>query len=140
MALGALLCVGDESSRKDVKLELSGEMLLMTKFVTLDDVRAAKERIAGVAVRTPLYRVERARLRMADIAEPEFDPQMSANACRSCTLAAARNRLSASVGFAAPGVFSGVCVSALRWHAADTSNRTIASFFTRLRILRSTGR
>src|SRR5258708_40275211 len=45
----------------------------MSKFVTLDEVRAAKERIAGVAVRTPLYRVERARLQMEKIAEPEFD-------------------------------------------------------------------
>jgi threo-3-hydroxy-L-aspartate ammonia-lyase len=45
----------------------------MTEFVTLEEIRAAKERIAGVAVRTPLYRVERARLRMAKIAEPEFD-------------------------------------------------------------------
>src|SRR4051794_20081154 len=45
----------------------------MNKFVTLDEVRAAKDRIAGVAVRTPLYRVERARLRMANVAEPEFD-------------------------------------------------------------------
>jgi threo-3-hydroxy-L-aspartate ammonia-lyase len=45
----------------------------MSTFVTLDEIRAAKERIAGVAARTPLYRVERARLRMAKIAEPEFD-------------------------------------------------------------------
>ena len=45
----------------------------MSGFVTLDEIRAAKERIAGVAVRTPLYRVERARLRMAKIAEPEFE-------------------------------------------------------------------
>jgi len=45
----------------------------MSEFVTLDEVRAAKERIAGVAVRTPLYRVERARLRIAKIAEPAFD-------------------------------------------------------------------
>ncbi len=45
----------------------------MTDFVTLDEIRAAKERITGVAVRTPLYRVERARLRIAKIAEPEFD-------------------------------------------------------------------
>lgn len=45
----------------------------MGEFITLDEIRAAKERIAGVAVRTPLYRVERARLRMAKIAEPEFD-------------------------------------------------------------------
>jgi len=45
----------------------------MSKFVTLEEIRAAKERIAGVAVRTPLYRVSRARLRMANVAEPEFD-------------------------------------------------------------------
>jgi len=45
----------------------------MSKFVTLEEIRAAKERIAGVAVRTPLYRVSRARLRMAKVAEPEFD-------------------------------------------------------------------
>jgi threo-3-hydroxy-L-aspartate ammonia-lyase len=45
----------------------------MSEFVTLDEIRKAKERIAGIAVRTPLYRVERARLRMAKIAEPEFD-------------------------------------------------------------------
>jgi threonine dehydratase len=45
----------------------------MSEFVTLDEIRAAQERIAGVAARTPLYRVERARLRMAKIAEPDFD-------------------------------------------------------------------
>lgn len=41
--------------------------------MTLDEIRAAKERISGVAVRTPLYRVERARLRMAKLPEPKFD-------------------------------------------------------------------
>jgi len=45
----------------------------MSEFVTLDEIRAAKERIAGVAVRTPLYRVERARLRMGKFPEPDFD-------------------------------------------------------------------
>jgi threo-3-hydroxy-L-aspartate ammonia-lyase len=45
----------------------------MNEFVTLEEIRAAKERIAGVAVRTPLYRVERARLRMGRFPEPEFD-------------------------------------------------------------------
>ena len=45
----------------------------MSEFVTLDEIQAAKERIAGVAVRTPLYRVERARLRMGKYPEPEFD-------------------------------------------------------------------
>ncbi len=45
----------------------------MSEFVTLDEIRAAKERIAGVAVRTPLYRVERARLRAGNFPEPDFD-------------------------------------------------------------------
>ncbi len=45
----------------------------MSEFVTLDEIRAAKERIAGVAVRTPLYRVERARLKMGKFPEPDFD-------------------------------------------------------------------
>jgi threonine dehydratase len=45
----------------------------MSEFVTLDEIRAAKERIAGVAVRTPLYRIERARLRMGRFPEPDFD-------------------------------------------------------------------
>jgi threonine dehydratase len=45
----------------------------MNEFVTLEEIRAAKERIAGVAVRTPLYRVERARLRMGGFPQPEFD-------------------------------------------------------------------
>ena len=45
----------------------------MSEFVTLEEIRAAKERIAGVAVRTPLYRVERARLKMGGFPEPEFD-------------------------------------------------------------------
>lgn len=45
----------------------------MSELVTLDEIRAAKERIGGVAVRTPLYRIERARLQMAKLPEPEFD-------------------------------------------------------------------
>ena len=45
----------------------------MSQLVTLDEIRAAERRIAGVAARTPLYRVSRARLRMAKVAEPEFD-------------------------------------------------------------------
>jgi threonine dehydratase len=45
----------------------------MSEFVTLDEIREAKERISGVAVRTPLYRVERARLQMAKLPEPKFD-------------------------------------------------------------------
>jgi threonine dehydratase len=45
----------------------------MNEFVTLDEIRAAQQRIAGVAVRTALHRVERARLRMANFPEPSFD-------------------------------------------------------------------
>lgn len=45
----------------------------MQELVSLKDIQAAKKRIEGVAVRTPLYRVSRARLRMARAVEPEFD-------------------------------------------------------------------
>lgn len=45
----------------------------MQKMVSLEDIQSAKKRIEGVAVRTPLYRVSRARLRMARAVEPEFD-------------------------------------------------------------------
>lgn len=45
----------------------------MSEFVTLDDVRAAEERIAGVAVRTALHRVERERLKLGGFPEPPFD-------------------------------------------------------------------
>ncbi|WP_260706400.1 threonine ammonia-lyase [Edaphobacter flagellatus] len=45
----------------------------MSEFITFDDIRAAERRIDGVAVRTPLYRLERTRLHMAKLAEPEFD-------------------------------------------------------------------
>jgi threonine dehydratase len=45
----------------------------MSEFVTLEEIQVAQERIADVAVRTPLYRVSRARLRMAKLPEPEFD-------------------------------------------------------------------
>lgn len=38
-------------------------------LITLQEIRAAQERIAGVAVRTPLVRLTRARLRMAGFAE-----------------------------------------------------------------------
>lgn len=50
----------------------------MSEFVTFDQIKAAENRIAGVAVRTPLYRVERARLRMAKIPEPAFDVYIKA--------------------------------------------------------------
>lgn len=49
------------------------ELQAMSEFVTWDEILAAKQRIAGVAVRTPLYRVERARLRIGRFPEPGFD-------------------------------------------------------------------
>lgn len=42
-------------------------------MITLDEILAAKQRLAGVAVRTTLHRLERARLRMAKVAELPFD-------------------------------------------------------------------
>jgi threonine dehydratase len=44
----------------------------MAEFVTLDDIRVAQRRIAGVARRTGLYCVEPERLRVAGIAELPF--------------------------------------------------------------------
>jgi threonine dehydratase len=45
----------------------------MNEMVTLDEIRAAQQRIAGVAVRTPLYQLERERLRGANLPEPAYD-------------------------------------------------------------------
>ena len=45
----------------------------MSEFVTLEAIRAAHQRIGDVAVRTPLYRLERARLEQAKLPEPKFD-------------------------------------------------------------------
>ena len=45
----------------------------MSTFVTLEEIRAAQQRIAGVAARTGLHRVERARLHMAGQSELPFD-------------------------------------------------------------------
>jgi len=50
----------------------------MSEFVNLDAIRAAKERIGSVAVRTPLYRLERAKLQLAKLPEPEFDVYIKA--------------------------------------------------------------
>ena len=44
----------------------------MASLITLDDIRAAQRRIAGVAVRTGLYRVDAEQLRAAGIAELPF--------------------------------------------------------------------
>jgi threonine dehydratase len=45
----------------------------MNEMVTLDEIRAAQQRIAGVAVRTPLYRLERERLRTTSLPEPAYE-------------------------------------------------------------------
>ena len=44
----------------------------MATLITLEDIRGAQRRIAGVAVRTGLYRVEPERLRTAGVAELPF--------------------------------------------------------------------
>ena len=44
----------------------------MMNFVSMGEIRAARERIAGVAVRTPLVRVEAERLRAAGVEVPAF--------------------------------------------------------------------
>jgi threo-3-hydroxy-L-aspartate ammonia-lyase len=45
----------------------------MSELVTLDEIRAAQRRIAGVAVRTGLYRVDTERLRAAGLGELPFE-------------------------------------------------------------------
>ncbi len=45
----------------------------MPELVTLQEIRAAAERIAGVAVRTPLVRVDPERIVAAGVAAPPFD-------------------------------------------------------------------
>jgi threo-3-hydroxy-L-aspartate ammonia-lyase len=45
----------------------------MSEFVTLEEIRAAQQRITGVAARTALHRVERARLRAAGQPDLPFD-------------------------------------------------------------------
>lgn len=44
----------------------------MLGLVGMAEIRAARERIAGVAVRTPLVRVDAERLRAAEVVPPEF--------------------------------------------------------------------
>jgi len=53
-------------------------MLSMSEFVTFDEIRAAAQRIHGVAVRTPLYRLERAAMKRANLPEPAFDLYLKA--------------------------------------------------------------
>ena len=50
----------------------------MSELVTLDEIRAAQQRIAGVAVRTPLYRLERERLHSANLPEPAYQVYLKA--------------------------------------------------------------
>jgi threonine dehydratase len=50
----------------------------MAELVNLDDIRAAQRRLAGVAVRTGLYRVDPERLRAAGVGELPFALYMKA--------------------------------------------------------------
>ena len=54
----------------------------MAEFVTLDQVRAAAERIHGVAVRTPLVRLEPERLRAAGLPVPGFAVYLKAESAQ----------------------------------------------------------
>lgn len=45
----------------------------MSEFVSLDEIRGAQRRIAGVAMRTPLVRVDAERLRSAGAPVPSFE-------------------------------------------------------------------
>src|ERR1700691_4092496 len=45
----------------------------MTELVTLEEIRGAQRRIAGVAVRTGLYRVDPERLQAAGVGELPFE-------------------------------------------------------------------
>ncbi len=54
----------------------------MSEFVTMEDIRAAQRRIEGVAVRTPLIRVEPERLRAAGLAVPEFELWLKAESAQ----------------------------------------------------------
>jgi threonine dehydratase len=50
----------------------------MNEFVTFEEIRAAQQRVEGTAVRTPLYRLERARLQAAGFSAPAFDVYIKA--------------------------------------------------------------
>ena len=50
----------------------------MAEFVTLEQIRAARERIAGVAVETPLVRLDPERLRSAGFTPPPFELYLKA--------------------------------------------------------------
>jgi threonine dehydratase len=54
----------------------------MTDFVTLEEIRAAHQRIAGVAIKTPLIRIDPDRLRTAKIAVPAFDLYVKAESAQ----------------------------------------------------------
>ncbi len=54
----------------------------MSEFVTMDEIRAAQRRIEGVAVRTPMVRVEPERLRAAGFAVPPFELYLKAESAQ----------------------------------------------------------
>ena len=54
----------------------------MSALISLSDIYAARERIAGVAVRTPLVRLEPERLRAAGIAMPPFEIYLKAESAQ----------------------------------------------------------
>jgi threonine dehydratase len=55
---------------------------IMNPLVSLAEIRAAQERIAGVALRTPLYRVDPSRLRAAKTDVPAFELYIKAESAQ----------------------------------------------------------
>ncbi len=54
----------------------------MNEFVTMEDIRAAQQRIGGVAVRTPMVRMDPERLRSAGFAAPDFELYLKAESAQ----------------------------------------------------------
>jgi len=52
------------------------------EFVTMEEIRAAQRRISGVAVRTPLVRVDPERMRAAGFAAPAFELWLKAESAQ----------------------------------------------------------
>ena len=89
-------------------------------LVTLEEIRAAQRRIAGVAVRTPLPRLQRARLKMAGFPEPPFDVYLkdeSAQPIKSFKLRGAFNRIAILAEEDPAGLMRGVITYSSGNHA-----------------------
>ena len=78
------------------KMVCNGALPFPMALISLEDIAAAERRIAGTAVRTPLVRLQRARLHMARHPEPAWDIYLkdeSAQPIGSFKLRGAYNRI-----------------------------------------------